>query len=391
MADKPATVTLVAQCLCQAHRFTAEVSQSALPLKGVFCHCDTCRHTTGALYSSDVPWPGDNNAIRESTLRRYALFDSLAILFCDTCSSPMFFERKDPEQRTLAYGALSGILTNADVESLVQITDHICVGDTIDGGASPWLRNLNTETNQPSSWVGRRGESQKLCSDWPGVNDLPNDATDIPVDEIPIRWACNGVNLVFHKPTSEYASKPRSELPWFIDPVTNKSSGGFDVCDSCRLSSGADIFHWTFASFQHLSFSEKDAKPVFPKSSIELNAAVSAKDRDPLWGTLTSYESSADVRRYFCSKCSACVFYAADERSEMVDIAIGLLESPDGARAEALVSWNFGGTCVWRQDVAGGWRDALVEKVERAADSWRERRAYPKNWRRILKEQAAKE
>ncbi|KAI1268060.1 hypothetical protein F5Y18DRAFT_415548 [Xylariaceae sp. FL1019] len=338
MADRPATDALVALFLCQAHKFTAEVSQSSLPLKAVFCHCDTYRHTTGALYTSYVPWPCDCNAIRGSSLRRYDLFDSFGILFCDTCSSPMFFERKGAEQRTLTYGASSGILSHVDVKSLVQITDHICVGDTIDGGACPWLRNVNANAS---------GEARL----W-----LPNDATDIPVDEIPIRCACRRVDLVFRKPTAEYASQPRSKLPWFIDPVTNKSSGGFDVCGSGRLSSEADF-------------------------SIELIAAVTAEDRDPRWVTLTCYASSADVRRYFCSKCSACVFYAADDRPEMVHISIRLLESPDGTRAKGLVPWNFGGPHVWRQDVA----------VEHTADIWRGRRAYPKNWRRILREHAAKE
>jgi hypothetical protein len=202
---------------------------------------------------------------------------------------------------------------------------------------------------------------------------------------------------VLHRPIADFAATQRSELPWFVDPATNKALAGFDSCDSCRLSSGIDVFNWTFVLLSHLAFPQLDPNKGlhrlsgFPKSSIELKKAIATKtqDRDPRLGTLAFYMSSPDVQRYFCSRCSACVFYAVDDRPAMVNVAIGVLDSQDGARAEGLLSWAFGGKMGWREDVVDGWREGFVEKIEAAAELWRIERGYPKNWRRMQKEEAA--
>ncbi|KAK5626579.1 hypothetical protein RRF57_002294 [Xylaria bambusicola] len=73
----------------------------------------------------------------------------------------------------------------------------------------------------------------------------------------------------------------------------------------------------------------------------------------------------------------------------MVDLAIGLLRSSNGSRAEELVSWDFGGKAAWREDVAGGWREGFIESVEAVAERWRIERGLPKNFRRVQKEEAA--
>ncbi|KAI8631263.1 Mss4-like protein [Xylariaceae sp. FL1651] len=385
-------VNLIAQCLCQAHRFRAGIPHSSLPLEVTYCHCNSCRHVTGAMYSDILVWPGDSTAIRESSLRRYIFSEKLTILFCGVCSSTMFFEKKEAGDDNATHGVLTGVLTNVNVPGLAKITDHIFLGDTLDGGASPWLRSVQSDGSQPRLWKGRKGQSEELPSNWPSGNDLPDAPVSTEANEIPIRCHCGGVDLVYRQLNAEFAALARSELPWFIDPDTNKSLGGFDACDSCRLSSGIDIFHWTFVLLRHLAFPKlnREVQPGFPQSSIELKAAVSmGKNRDPRWGTLAFHESSSDVERYFCSRCSACVFYAAHDRPDLVDLAIGLIESPDGARAEGLVSWDFGGKMIWRQDVAGGWREDFIKRVESEAERWRIDRGYPKNWRRIQKEEAA--
>ncbi|KAI1423149.1 Mss4-like protein [Xylaria sp. FL1777] len=410
------TFELVAQCLCQAQRFTAKIPCSALPLTAIYCHCTSCRRVTGALHSTYVPWPGDGEAIRaaassSSPLRRYVFAGPLTLLSCGVCGSTMFVETAgsssdgsgaSPPQ----YGVTTGVLANhtpppsagipgLGIPGLLRIAHHVFVGDTLDGGATPWLCDANADGSRPRLWRGRRGSEEELSSTthrWPLP---PSDAS--PADETPVRCHCGGVDLVLRQPIADFAAKERSELPWFVDPVSNKSLGGFDACDSCRLSSGVDVFHWTFVLLRHLAFPGPKSggdvqRPTgFPASSVELKDAVAAAppDRDPRWGTLTFYESSPDVQRYFCSRCSACVFYAADDRPELVDLAIGLLDSKNGSRAEELVSWDFGGKMVWRQDVVGGWREAFVESIEAAADRWRIERGYPKNWRRIQKEEAA--
>ncbi|KAI0191993.1 Mss4-like protein [Xylaria flabelliformis] len=383
------TLELVAHCLCKAHRFTALVPRSSLPLKAAYCHCTSCRRVTGALHSTYVPWPGDAAAILAAgSLRRYVYAPHLTLFSCRVCSSNMFVEKTDVNDPP-NYGVQTGVLTNIDVPGLINITNHVFLDDTLDGGASPWLCDANRDGSRPRLWRGARGQSQELSSThhhhWPVAEaglSRPSADTDIPV-----RCHCGGVDLVHHQPMADFAARERSELPWFVDPVSNKLRASFDACDSCRLSSGSDVYYWTFVLLHHLAFpapkSDGQPQPKFPKSSLELRAAVSSADkRDPRWGTLTFYESSPDVQRYFCSRCAACVFYASDDRPEMVDLAIGLLDSGDGARAESLLAWDYGDKVGWRQDVVGGWREGFVESIETAAERWRIERDYPKSWRR---------
>ncbi|KAI1164414.1 Mss4-like protein [Nemania serpens] len=426
------TFELKAHCLCQTHTFTATVPRTSLPLAASYCHCTSCRHVTGALYSSVVPWPANGAAaVRASSLRRYVFSATMAILYCGVCGSTMFAERRGADagagaeggregdeeggaegkgSDTLHYAVQTGVLVNAAVRRLLTIAHHMFLSDTLDGGASPWLCS---DSLPPRLWAGRRGESEELSPTthhWPAVQQQR--AGPAP-PEIPIRCHCGGVDLVLRPPAAYFATQPRASLPWFVDPASNKSLAGFDACDSCRLSSGSDVFHWTFVLLRHLGFPSKTQsqstspspsdEPAFPASSIELRNAVpttstskaaegtkTEADADPRWGTLTFHASSPDVQRYFCARCSASVFYAADDRPELVDLAIGLLHSTDGSRAESLLSWDFGGRMVWRGDVAGGWREAFVEGVEAAAERWRIGRGYPKNWRRVQKEEAAR-
>ncbi|KAI0452975.1 Mss4-like protein [Xylaria acuta] len=396
------TLELVAHCLCQAQRFTARVPRSSLPLEAIYCHCTSCRRVTGALHSTYVRWPGDAAAaIRESkSLRRYDFATGLTLLSCGVCGSNMFAETTGDGEDCPSYGAQTGVLTNVAVPGLVNITHHVFLGDTLDGGASPWLCDANRDGSRPRLWRGPRGQSEELHHHhhWPAAEagaSLPSEDTGIPV-----RCHCGGVDLILRQPIADFAARERSELPWFVDPVSNKSHASFDACDSCRLGSGSDIYYWTFVVLSHLSFPNSpmsESQPQtqtlanFPESSLGLKTAVAATpaDRDPRWGTLTFYESSPDVQRYFCSQCSASVFYASDDRPEMVDLAVGLLDVGDGSRAESLLAWDYGGRVGWRQDMVGGWREGFVESVEAAAERWRLERGYPKSWRRRQMEEEA--
>ncbi|RYP75036.1 hypothetical protein DL771_002684 [Monosporascus sp. 5C6A] len=386
------SVTLTAQCLCKAHTFTTEVARSSLPLKATCCHCNSCRHVTGALYSVDAPWPGDGDKIGKSSLKKYTCSKLVTLLFCGTCSSPMFFQmRPENADESDEYGVFTGVLANIEVPNLVEFGHHMYVGDTLDGGASPWLRNPNQNGVPARRWIGRAEKSQEIHGDWPPIASLPAATLKSEVEEVPVRCHCKGVDLVLRLPGQDLQGKPRSELPWFIDPATLKNLATFDVCDSCRLQAGVDIWHWTFSLLRHIGFSPASGSQQrdFPATSLELREAVSMREgRDPRFGTLTLYSSSPHVQRYFCSRCSACVFYCVDSRPDTLDVALGLLEAPSGARAEEVVSWAFGGSMVWQEDVVGGWREGHIGAVVSTAEAWRMERSYPKNWRRAEKEEA---
>ena len=57
------------------------------------------------------------------------------------------------------------------------------------------------------------------------------------------------------------------------------------------------------------------------------------------FGTLKEYQSSPEVIRYHCNTCSASAFYRSDEHSNLIRVAVGLMDAPDGARAESWLEW----------------------------------------------------
>lgn len=84
MASNDDLVTLTANCLCKANIFTTQVAKSKLPLEGWACHCDSCRHVTGALYSQDAPWPEKRANVDVSGLKAYNFSPKYDVLFCPT-------------------------------------------------------------------------------------------------------------------------------------------------------------------------------------------------------------------------------------------------------------------------------------------------------------------
>lgn len=229
-----------------------------------------------------------------------------------------------------------------------------------------------------------------MPEEWPGTPFAParckSEARDIP-----IRCRCQGVDLVLRRgeADAEFAATSPGGLPRFVDPASRKPVAGADACDSCRVSSGVDFFHWTFSFLRHIGFAAADDaadddQPSFPTSTAGLYAAVTAPDerRDPRLGTLAAYRSSDGTKRYFCSRCSACVFLAKDRRRDVVDVAVGLLASPDGtARAEGAFLWLLGGPVRHREDMEGGWREDWLSAVETESESWRVDRDFPAWWR----------
>lgn len=369
------TVVITAECLCKAHTFSTEISTSKLPLEGNACHCNSCRHSTGALYVIETTWPQPREHVDIGGLERYQFSANITYRFCGTCSTLLFYE---PRTQPGKLGVFSGPLRNIDAD-LVRLARHIWVADTVDGGASAWLRRPNADGKEIPRYRERFGE---LPWDWPQAPGSTEVGGAQEQESLPIWCHCRGIELRLRR--GDYASKEREQLPWFVDPRTDRLLAGFDACDSCRLQVGCDVVHWTFVELANIAQADGGA---FPKTTAELQAAVDAGD--PAVGTLAYYRSSPDVQRYFCKVCSTSAFYACDDRPEIVDVAVGLLEASDGARAEGFLSWSLGDTPGWVDDTKGGWREGLMKRVQADAEEFRIARDYPKSWRRLEKEAKA--
>ena len=436
------TTTITARCLCKAHTFSTTLPTSDLPLSATCCHCDSCRHVTGSLYLSSTIWPNPNENL--SSLKTYAFSKNITHYSCPTCSTLIFCRSVDSNQEDSNKDSneegpgelevLTGALEN--LPNLIKYTKHIFVGDTRDGGASIWFARRVDDKEKPiPRWEGfsnGKNGSTELSEAWPGqwLSVVPVSApASVPAaamgedhsqqahqgqqgeqregrykdrgkaypKETPLTCHCGGVNLIIR--SAEDVVLDDSQKNWYIDPESRRYYGGVDGCDSCRLQLGVDLAFEAFVGLDHIAFPSSDSekgqgeggkgeeKAKFPKTVFELAKAVSEKD--PRMGKLGIYHSSDDVDRYFCTECSAAVFYAVHDRQDMVDVAAGLLRHPDGARADGLVAWNYG-VVGWQEDVVGGWREGLLRAATEQSEEWRVRHGVPKSWRRLQKEAGIK-
>ncbi|MBE3042517.1 GFA family protein [Candidatus Bathyarchaeota archaeon] len=376
------TVPITLQCLCGAHTFTTTVQRSALPLQVTSCHCDSCRHMTGALYLPDLTWP--DPTVDLSALSKYNFSETLVDYSCGTCGAHMFCQRTAPGSTPNVF---SGTLSNAP--DLVQYHDHIFVGDTLDGGAAAWLRRNHRDGQPLKVWkgwhagVGRAGE--EFPASWPEPSSLPDPLEKVAQGTTPFHCHCRGVNLLVHSAADLTTSD--AELPFYIDPDTRKYLVTSCACESCRRSAGVDMVSWTYAQLNHVEFpstSDGLQSRAFPATFSALKEAVSAppETRDPRLGTLAMYQSSPDVVRYHCSRCSAMVFYTVSDRPGTVEIAVGLLSHLSGARSEGILRWNYASLSGDSNDT-GGWREGFIRQAKRERDEWRSQRGYPEVWERV--------
>lgn len=357
MSDE--TITLTVSCLCKANVHSATIPKSSLPLQAHVCHCDTCRHLTGSLYSSLAYWPVPRSTVDLSGYKSYNFSPPFDALFCPTCSAPVWGAFKDETRPLLvSTGALENIAYEGE---LVTWAPQGYVGDTIDGGASHWLKHMNTS--------GPKLKSFKCETKGDGAEELPDDWPTQPhtseerQDAVPIRCKCQDVHFVLHR--NDYDSVKDEDLTWNVNPETRKIKAEFCGCDSCRLQGGTDVCYWTFSDMKNISFSDDKGKADFPSNMEGLSALVDK--HDPRIGSLAYYQSSPGVRRYFCSTCSATIFYANKKRPHLIDIAVGVLEAKDGARAESMLWWPFEEGIGSKEDANGGWREGLFDKIEKAA------------------------
>ena len=368
------TIDLTASCLCNSHVYSTNLPKSSLPLKAHICHCSSCRHVTGSLCTSIV-WPSPFvESINDiSSLKRYRYSPDFDFLFCPTCSTPIFGVFDDGTQTT---GVLTGCLNNFAAEGVeaVRWDDMGFVGDTKDGGASPWLRNVNATGPALKCFSGRtyKQDAIELPEDWPKQDQASERAADRQ-DSVPIHCKCQGVDLYLHR--GDYKTMDAKDLPWNVDAQTRKIKANLCGCNSCRLQSGNDVFNWTFVELKNISYSTSSSGDIsFPTHMDDLAALVDTQDERI--GSLRYYNSSPGIERYFCGTCSATVFFASNGRPSIVDVAVGVLDASDGARAEGLLAWSLEKEVEFKGDAKGGWREGLLERVERAARDYAEKRGW---------------
>ena len=343
------SATVEVACLCGGIKETVQLD-STLPAKSITCSCTICRYCTGVLFISGIPLKGRPTFIDQ--LREYRSSEKVSRYFCPTCGSHMALFMTANSSWDVLAGVVERVVDqNHSRARLQQYRQHEFIGDTIDGGISVCLVPVQGEKipiymtapdegdpvtvvpgRRPSPFVSQSGGTASIeqSSDPPAAEKAGS-------EKLPASCQCGGVQFNVTRPNerSSECSAPwpdlivpsssgHSENPedvkWWLRAAGSKYLAGTCACQSCRLESGVPIQTWAFV----------------PKVNLQ---KLDGSRLDFTMGTLKQYNSSPGVYREFCGTCGATIFWHCDERPELIDVSVGVLRAPEGARAETWLEW----------------------------------------------------
>ena len=312
-------------CGCCQVSGSVTFPSSALPLPISLCHCGSCRHSTGQLCTSVASLPEKSVSLFVSgKLKEYESCLHMTRFFCEHCGASIYGGNSAQDIAIIYTGVLE------DPKGLIKLQNHEHVADTKDGGLSIWLPNVPIWEDQP-----RKSQPKPLTSRTEQNYSMVG-KTDYSLS-LQCHCSCGGVGFCITRPDQHSAdfSCPWPDLivpyhstsplntedaKWWLCQKNTKYLAGTCACKSCRLISGSDIQAWAFV----------------PRSNI---FQLDGKSLDFTMGTLKQYSSSEGVYREFCGTCGATVFWHCDERPDLIDVSVGLLNADCGARVESWLSW----------------------------------------------------
>ena len=345
------TKTIKATCLCSAAAHEITVPTSALPFKASICSCHSCRHLTGtlALTCSGVPKTYSPSQELLDKLTPFAFSNRVTFHHCTTCGSQLLFNFK-PSKADRANGSIeywdiiSGSLEQID--GVVDFEYHEHIADTIDGGFSDFLPSINGK--ELKRWPHDPHADEELPLYWQS-EERPK-VEPSPSDRLHCHCKCGGVEFWIARPSERsknaasewpdviipyHSSQPRTDKSeWWLRDGGKKFLGGVCACNSCRLDAGCEWVEWAFVPTVDVSLDAEGKKPY----DLPFGSPTG-------WGTLKGYNSSPrgptrrEAWRYHCATCGAMVFFTCDERTDLIDIGVGVLDAPEGARAETWLGW----------------------------------------------------
>ncbi|KAL4909677.1 hypothetical protein BDW74DRAFT_186203 [Aspergillus multicolor] len=342
------TKTLTLRCHCRSAHFTYTIPTSYLPLRAHLCHCTLCRttHGTTASYHAAIPKGVKPSFIAPSTwddLTTYKPPNSGATFyFCSTCGCQV--------GGTGAKGIWDAVVSiieggndDGDGGKLWVIDEHIYTekGSTGDGGIAELLPCIGGREMKVWNPEERGTEFPQATTTSDGDGAVIKDNTLLA------QCNCGGVSFTISRPRESFINSPANSK-WIHPSDKTKWLALLDVCDDCRLLTGAHVTTWLFVPIDHIT-------PSLPENL--------------LIGTMKRYESTpGSVTRTFCGWCGATVFCFYEKRGGIVDVATGILRAPEGVM---LGEW-----AVWRTAELGFVEDGLkydrefTEALEEGAKEW---------------------
>ncbi|KAK3118013.1 hypothetical protein LTR53_000049 [Teratosphaeriaceae sp. CCFEE 6253] len=363
------TRTVLATCLCGAAAHDVPFPTTPSPAR--FCHCGSCRHAIGTLALGMVePVKGYRpSQSLVDKLQPYAFSQRVTCYHCPTCGTAML-SREERAGRDPNWMLSTGTL--AAFDGVVEVDCHEYLTDTLDGGLSDFLTHVDGKPID--RWPGKPGEGERLPLHWQSPTRPPPNPTPSPADKLRAHCKCNGVEFWLARPSARSAmgqapwpdvlrpsgnndddaaddddeddavSEP-DDTAWWLRAAGTKFLASLCACASCRFACGQEWMAWAYV----------------PASDLSLDAAGSVPFTRE-FGTLKQYRSSEDVTRHFCGTCGATAFWDGDARPFLLDVAVGLLEAGEGARAEGWLEWRV--TRLSHREEALGRARRITEGVE---------------------------
>ncbi|KAI0395204.1 hypothetical protein F5Y17DRAFT_221526 [Xylariaceae sp. FL0594] len=379
--------TLDISCHCGAAKQTVRLRGVQPPgmIDIDLCHCAACRHSTGLLCASYVEI--ENPGLREEVFGEYVSDDGeemgVGRLFCRMCGCHVFRRVRcsfgfGEDVWGVATGTIIGEVQGGDTKvqgwglRLRLRLKHVEMASTKDGGLGLFVPEFgHVEKKEGISAVPNLRDSMKKEEEEEVLNahcQCGNVRFHItrPDDEASMRPRSNFPDLMvpYHSGDPEEIKNPKDETWWVRPRLSSRQEqeeeeeeekgdgGGFGrrylagtcACRSCRLTSGFEIQTWAFVPRGHIFFHrvESDEEGGEETRTKKSRRVIIPLDFSTLpSGILSSYESTrgSSVRREFCPRCGATVFWRDGYRPDLLDVSVGLLDAEEGARAQTWLDW----------------------------------------------------
>lgn len=244
------------------------------------------------------------------------------------------------------------------LEGVVNFTQHIYIQDTVDSGCSDWILKHRGETLKRFS---TRSTGNTLAPRW--VEPQQTTARN-STDRLHAHCSCGAINIYIARPDPVSQSTIPPSVPtnsgppnhhenetWWLMADKQKYLAVTCACTSCRLAFGFELIEWAFIPTVNISL-DPEGKVPFSRISDKLSY----------------YHSSDCVTRYFCNGCGASVFWDGDTRPGLIDVAVGLLDAPEGSRAESWLEWKSEYVCFRGDSIPRATN--LIASVEEDMRQW---------------------
>lgn len=129
------------RCHCGQFSETTQL-RGLIPVENILCHCNICRHATGALTLSGLSLASPPIEAFKTKLTRHATSEKIVRYFCNTCGTHVGYYVVQDDRWSVCSGAVDEVVGNIKGR-MESITTHEFVGDTKDGGLLPCFSQTN--------------------------------------------------------------------------------------------------------------------------------------------------------------------------------------------------------------------------------------------------------